>query len=100
LHHSTDYGATFNTVAGTSAVADVSFGKALNDGAYPAVYISGTANNVAGIFRSDDGGAQFSRIDDDKHQFGYINHIAADPRKYGRVYLGSGGRGILYGDIR
>jgi hypothetical protein len=56
------------------------------------------ANGVSGVYRSEDQGATWQRIDDLQHQFGYINYLTGDPRLYGRVYLGSGGRGILYGD--
>jgi hypothetical protein len=39
------------------------------------------------------------RINDDSHQYGWISPIAGDPRIYGRVYLGTNGRGVVYGDI-
>jgi hypothetical protein len=40
------------------------------------------------------------RINDDQHQFGAPNRpiIIGDPRIYGRVYLTTGGRGVIYGD--
>ncbi|HEY2409700.1 MAG TPA: hypothetical protein VGI10_27030 [Polyangiaceae bacterium] len=100
LHHSTDFGATFSYIGSTSSVADLSFGKPQTDGGYPALYLSGTAGKLSGILRSDDAGATFTRIDDDAHRFGYVNHLVGDPRVYGRVYLGTGGRGIVYGDLR
>ena len=39
------------------------------------------------------------RINDDRHQYGWISAIAGDPRIYGRVYLATGGRGVIKGDI-
>jgi hypothetical protein len=40
------------------------------------------------------------RINDAQHQWGNrFECIAGDPRIYGRVYVGTNGRGILYGDI-
>jgi xyloglucan-specific exo-beta-1,4-glucanase len=54
----------------------------------------------SGLFRSDDAGASWLPIDDDAHRFGSINHLTGDPRQYGRVYLGTGGRGIVVGDLR
>ena len=39
------------------------------------------------------------RINDDQHQYAWTgNTITGDPRIYGRVYFGTNGRGIIYGD--
>lgn len=51
------------------------------------------------IFRSDDAGQSWSKITDDKHQFATIQALTGDPRVYGRVYVGTNGLGILYGDL-
>jgi hypothetical protein len=67
---------------------------------YPAVYIAALVNGAWGVYRSDDAGTSWARVDDPQHQFGVINNVAGDPRIYGRVYLGTGGRGIIYGDAR
>jgi xyloglucan-specific exo-beta-1,4-glucanase len=50
------------------------------------------------VFRSTDGGATWIRIDDAAHEYGYVDTIQADSRVFGRVYLGTGVRGIVYGD--
>jgi photosystem II stability/assembly factor-like uncharacterized protein len=50
------------------------------------------------VYRSDDGGESWRRIDDAQHQYGYLNVIVGDPRNYGRVFLGTSGRGIVYGE--
>ena len=68
-------------------------------GNYPAVFIVGTVGTVRGFFRSDDGGATWVRINDDAHQFGNIGALTGDPRVFGRVYLGTSGRGVIYGDL-
>lgn len=61
--------------------------------------MTGSVGGVSGVFRSDDEGATWVRINDDRHQYGSINQtITGDPRIYGRVYLGTNGRGILYAD--
>jgi hypothetical protein len=52
--------------------------------------------NEAG--RSDDAGANWRRVNDDRRQFGWINQVVGDPRVYGRVYVATGGRGILFGE--
>jgi hypothetical protein len=56
-------------------------------------------SGVRGVFRSDDGGASWVRINDDGHQYGNAGSaISGDPRVYGRVYLGTNGRGNLDAD--
>jgi hypothetical protein len=55
----------------------------------------------AGVWRSLDGGLNWSRINDDAHQWGLrFRAVSGDPRRFGRVYLATDGRGILYGDPR
>jgi hypothetical protein len=56
-------------------------------------------SGVYGIFRSDGMGASWVRINDDAHQFGMLGTISGDSRIYGRVYVGTQGRGIVYGDL-
>ncbi|MBB5865833.1 hypothetical protein GGR61_003494 [Xanthomonas arboricola] len=75
-------------------------GKALHEGAPPALYLAGRVDGVDGVFRSDDEGAQWVRIDDDAHRFGKPYSVTGDPRIPGRVYFATGGRGIFYGDPR
>lgn len=59
---------------------------------------AGTPARGAG-FRSADEGTSWVRINDDQHQYGWIGQtITGDPRVFGRVYLGTNGRGILRGD--
>lgn len=99
LYHSTDSGASFTRIGAMQSSSLVGFGRAAPNAAYPAVYVVGTVGYVYGIFRSDDGGAAWTRINDDNHQFGLLSVISGDPRIYGRVYLGTSGRGILYGDV-
>jgi photosystem II stability/assembly factor-like uncharacterized protein len=98
LHHSIDSGVSFTPVPAVETVSAVGFGLPAAGQTYPAVYVAGTTRQGGGLFRSDDGGLTFQRIDDAEHQFGSIGLISGDPRVYGRVYLGSGGRGILYAD--
>jgi len=45
------------------------------------------------------GGGSRTRINDDQHQYAWIGQaVSGDPRVYGRVYLATNGRGILYAD--
>lgn len=78
----------------------IGFGKAAPGESYMALYTSAKINGIRGIFRSDDAGDSWVRINDDNHQYGVTNAaITGDPRIYGRVYLATNGRGILYADI-
>ncbi|MNM97725.1 Endoglucanase Z precursor [compost metagenome] len=64
-----------------------------------ALYTSAKIDGVRGIFRSNDAGATWIRINDDQHQYASTNSvITGDPRIYGRVYIGTNGLGIVYGD--
>jgi hypothetical protein len=100
LFHSTNGGTSFAKAGGGVGSANqVGFGKAAPGQSYPALYLTGTVNNVAGVFRSDNGGTGWVRINDDQHQWGSQNRaITGDPDVYGRVYIGTNGRGIQVGD--
>ena len=78
----------------------IGLGKAKDKDSYQSLYTNSKINGKYGIYRSDDKGATWIRINDDKHQFGAANStITGDPRIYGRVYLGTNGRGIIYRDL-
>jgi hypothetical protein len=98
LYHSTDSGATVTTVASVQAATAVGFGRAPAGQRYPAVFLIGRVNEVTGFFRSDDGGRTWKHINDAQHQFGAAGHVSGDQGIFGRVYVGTNGRGILYGD--
>jgi photosystem II stability/assembly factor-like uncharacterized protein len=112
VYHSTDSGATWTKlnnfasiwgshdtwswpeVQGASVVA---LGKAMKGAKYTAaVYVVGTISGQWGVYRSDDGGNTWTRINDDAHQYGGIGLLAADQNIYGRIYAASGGRGLFY----
>ena len=99
LYHSTDCGASFTRLASIDSAPLVGFGMAAQGSSYPTVYAAGTVKGVYGIFRSKDAGSSWARINDVAHQFGALGDLTGDPRIYGRVYVGTEGRGIIYGDV-
>lgn len=98
LFRSVNSGSSFAAVANVQECQVLGFGKAAVGQSHPAVYLQGRIDGVLGLFRSDDVGGTWIRINDNAHQFGWLNVITGDPRVYGRVYLGTGGRGIVYGE--
>lgn len=101
LFHSTDAGRTFSRVDGGIFITALGFGKAPPGRRYPALYALGAKGHTYAIWRSDDEGASWVRINDARHEYGRrFRCIAGDPRVYGRVYVGTDGRGIVYGEPR
>ncbi|MBN2167283.1 MAG: hypothetical protein JW717_13485 [Marinilabiliaceae bacterium] len=98
IMHSTDMGDHFEAISTVQEIHAFGFGKAKAGMSYPAIYIVGRINGNFGIYRSDDKAQNWVKINDDQHQYGLILHITGDPKKYGRVYVGTHGRGIVYGD--
>lgn len=99
LWHSTDSGQTFTKLDNVEEAATIGFGKAAPGKNYMALYSYAKINGKYGIYRSDDTGATWIRINDDNNQFGSANRtITGDPRVFGRVYVGTNGLGIVIGE--
>jgi hypothetical protein len=109
VYHSTNSGATWTRLNGFATVgADgsrgqlhgasvIALGKAQAGAPYSAaLYVVGTRNGVWGIYQSDDGGATWTRFNDDTHQYGGIGVMAGDWNTYGRLYFSGTGRGLIY----
>jgi xyloglucan-specific exo-beta-1,4-glucanase len=67
------------------------------------VYIWGAAGNgPRSLYRSDDAGQSFVRINDDAHEYGGPGNgefVIGDANVYGRVYMSSAGRGLILGEL-
>jgi hypothetical protein len=94
----TSVGTSFVRMPGVEEIHAFGFGNAAPGASYPALYLVGTVQGQPGIFRSTDQALSWTRINDDQHQWGLVLQIAGDPRIYGRVYVGTHGRGVFYGD--
>ncbi len=100
LYRSADAGAHWARTGQGLAIAYYGLGKAAPGARWPALYAIGTKQGLTAVWRSIDGGAGWQRINDDQHQWGMrFRVISGDPRRFGRVYIGTDGRGILYGDV-
>ena len=108
LFLSKDGGATFTQVdaPGTvSADEAVTAGYAIGEGAaapgsrYQTLYMVGTVGGVTGFYMSTDGARSWTKINSSKQNWGWIPTIIGDPHTFGRVYVGTGGRGIQTIDV-
>ncbi|MCE5300010.1 MAG: hypothetical protein LLG37_03930 [Spirochaetia bacterium] len=99
LYRFTNNGSTKTTISNVPGANSVGFGKAASGKSHPAVYLSGTVGGQRGFFRCDDGvGTSWLRINDNAHQYGYAGWCGGDQEVYGRMYIGTNGRGTLYCD--
>ncbi|MDI6401311.1 T9SS type A sorting domain-containing protein [Balneolaceae bacterium ANBcel3] len=102
LYRSQDQAVSFEPVSSVQRASAIGFGKHPPGMTYPAIYMWGTVDHVTGLFRSDNEGASWVRINDDRHQFGgpgNANLVIGDPDVYGKVYMSTAGRGIVYGSL-
>ena len=99
LLHSTDAGRSFGLVRSPLRVEALGFGKAPPGRDNPALFAIGVRDEARAIWRSDNDGATWVRLNDSRHEYGQrFRCIAGDPRVFGRVYVGTDGRGIVYGE--
>lgn len=73
------------------------FGMAAPGSKHLTLFLDGEVGGQWGIYRSTDGGSSWKQINDAAHQWGGTTVICGDMRTFGTVYLGTGGRGIIWG---
>jgi xyloglucan-specific exo-beta-1,4-glucanase len=99
LFHSIDAGRSFGLVRSPLRVEALGFGRAPPGRDDPALFAIGVRDDARAIWRSDDDGTTWVRLNDSRHEYGQrFRCIAGDPRVFGRVYVGTDGRGIVYGE--
>ncbi|WP_342662000.1 PKD domain-containing protein, partial [Cytophaga aurantiaca] len=101
LTHSTNSGASFTKLTNVTRCDAVGFGKAAPTASYVTIYIWGTVGGVTGVFASIDQGANWTRVNDDAHEYGGPGNgqfVIGDMNVFGRVYMSTVGRGIAYGE--
>ncbi len=62
------------------------------------IYFNGTIDGVYGFYRYSEADGKIERINNDMQCFGEINSIDGDCRVFGRFYVATGSRGLLYGE--
>lgn len=103
LMYTEDGGANFTVVKSLPTVDSIGFGKAKDEDSYPVLYAEGDdGEHGYGIYKSEDKGESWVRINDYQHQFGNLNpkFITGDSNVYGRVYFCTDGRGIVMGELK
>lgn len=82
----------------------IALGKGAPGASYHSLYLWGKVKLgtelVEGLFRSDDVGMSFVRINDDSHRYGTLLSMTADPLEHGTVFLAPRGRGVVVGRPR
>lgn len=71
-------------------------GKGINE--CDVLYIAVGGRNGSRLLRSLDEGMSWQEISGEGQYFGYITTLCGDYRKFGRVYFGTGGRGLFMGE--
>ncbi|MEO7097892.1 MAG: RICIN domain-containing protein, partial [Luteolibacter sp.] len=100
LWHSTNSGTSWAKLSNVAEAWTIGFGKAAPGQSYPAVYMGGRIGSIYGIYRSDDGGANWTLMTDSAHQYGALTEtLVADRNIYGRCYSTTGFGGVIYSTI-
>ena len=72
-------------------------GKEASKSTCKTLYVNGVIDGDYGFYRSLDEGMTWERINDENQMYGDIRSIVGDPREFGRFYIATGSRGVLWG---
>lgn len=91
-------GITFTQIKAIGHARAFSWGVPAPGSRNPTAYCYGTIKEKWGLYRSIDLGENWVQINDDENHFpSGVKAIAGDRQMFGRVYVGSGGLGVFYG---
>ena len=65
-----------------------------------AIYLCGILEGEYGFYRTLDEGRTYERLNTEKQMYGDINSMDGDKRVFGRFFIATGSRGVLYGEPR
>lgn len=105
LYRSSNAGMSFTKLANVQKADAFAFGKSAPGRRNPTVFVYGTVNQTTGLFRSDDATslpgdaaqAKWVKVSTARHVLGNATYLEGDRLTFGKVYVGTSGRGILYG---
>jgi BNR/Asp-box repeat len=100
LLHSPDPGSPMVSVKDINEAWQIGFGKAAPGQTRATVFMAGKIKGQEGIWRSDDQGKSWVRINDDVHRFSDGGGLTGDPTEYGTVYMGRAAGGLIVGKIK
>jgi photosystem II stability/assembly factor-like uncharacterized protein len=98
LYRSSDFGKNFVKVSMVEESQALGFGKSAPETHIPTIFIQGKVKGKFGIFRSINLGENWLQIADYPQGYmGQANVLVGDMNVFGRVFLGTGGNGFIYG---
>ncbi|WP_341277979.1 hypothetical protein [Paenibacillus sp. FSL H8-0537] len=98
VYVSANSGASFTKLDQIKEARLFAFGKAAPGQTQPAAFLYGEVGGIKGIFRSDDRGSTWIQINSPQMQIGNEPQVmVADRQEYGKVYIGTNGRGFMAG---
>jgi hypothetical protein len=98
LYRSSNFGVDFVKVAPVEEAQVLGFGKAAAGVSHPTAFIQGKVKGEPGVFRSIDLGATWEKVAEYPNgYFGEPRVLVGDMNVFGRVFLGTGGNGFIYG---
>ena len=97
VYKTTDMGESWEKLEIAQSCKYMSFGKGKAYLDAPALYMFGTVGGVEGLYISDDLGSSWRRLDHNgMNILGEVCQIAGDMNKYGRVFVSTGGTGVMW----
>ncbi len=105
LAFSEDGGVSWTRFPSVISAQAVGLGKAADGADYETLFIwgiAGDASSPVGIYYSTDRGTTWTRMNDDRHQYGGPGNgafVVGDMNVFGRVYMSTAGRGLIFGHV-
>ena len=101
LWKTSNEGNSITKISYFSTASLITFGAPEPGSNVPTAYCYGIIGGNWGLYRSTNLGVNWVQINDDQHQFpSGVKALAGDRRTFGRIFIGSGGCGVFYGELK